>query len=81
MEEEINRCFNQYTSQSDDVDLSSTMFNDWGKERIKLTRFSPEVFIQMAVQLAYFKDQGKFAPSYEEVANKVYDYSRTEMSL
>jgi hypothetical protein len=81
MESEIQRCFDQYTSQALDVDISSTIFNDWGKERIKLSKCSPDAFIQMAIQLAYFKDQGKFVPTYEAAANRFYDYSRTETSL
>lgn len=38
-----------------DVDLKLVMFNHYGKGFMKTCRVSPDAFIQMALQLAYFR--------------------------
>lgn len=42
-----------------DVDLHVEHFNIYGKRIIKKCRVSPDAYLQMALQLAYFRDQGK----------------------
>ena len=39
----------------EDVDLQLMTFNDFGKEVLKMFKLSPDGFIQMAIQLAYYK--------------------------
>lgn len=41
-----------------DVDLHVEHFADYGKRVIKKCRVSPDAYLQMALQLAYFRDQG-----------------------
>jgi len=38
-----------------DVDLKLIMFNHYGKGMVKTCRVSPDAFIQMALQLAYYR--------------------------
>ena len=40
--------------------------------------FSPDAFIQMAMQLAYFKDQGRFDLTYESSMTRLFREGRTE---
>lgn len=68
------------------------VFRDFGKGIIKKGNCSPDAFIQMAIQLAYFKviahyeekernllqDQGKFVPTYESASLRFFKNSRTE---
>lgn len=48
-----------------DVDLQVVQFLDFGKGKVKQMRMSPDSFVQMAMQLAFFRDQnGKFGLTY-----------------
>ena len=50
---------------SRDVDMHISIFDDFGKGLMKKCRVSPDAFIQLALQLAYFRDSGKFQLAYE----------------
>eukprot|EP00834_Sanchytrium_tribonematis_P006697 NODE_518_length_6556_cov_0.505653.p1 type:complete len:614 gc:universal NODE_518_length_6556_cov_0.505653:3385-5226(+) len=49
-----------------------------GKSLIKTFKISPDAYIQMALQLAYFKLHGKVVPTYESAQIRKYQYGRTE---
>ena len=65
-------------AQIDDLDLQSRCFNAFGKGGIKKAKCSPDGFIQMALQLAYFRNQGKFVQTYESATARFYLNGRTE---
>ena len=44
-----------YYSLVEDVDLQLMTFSDFGKDVPKMFKLSPDGFIQMAIQLAYYK--------------------------
>ncbi|TKR62911.1 hypothetical protein L596_026813 [Steinernema carpocapsae] len=78
MKAEITRCLETYSVLRDDVDVAATNFTDWGKNRIKEGKCSPDAFLQMAIQLASYRDQGKFSLTYESASQRFYQNSRTE---
>ncbi|VIO98638.1 Uncharacterized protein BM_BM6097 [Brugia malayi] len=78
MKAEINRCYASYQEQINDVDVACLVFRDFGKGFIKKVGISPDAFIQMAIQLASFKDQNKFCLTYESISARFYANSRTE---
>ncbi|KAH7693259.1 CPT-6 protein, partial [Aphelenchoides avenae] len=78
MKSEINRCYSEYVPFKDDLDLASLMFRDFGKGHLKSSRIAPDGFFQMAIQLANYKDQGKFVLTYEAASARFYANSRTE---
>ncbi|EFO27759.1 carnitine O-palmitoyltransferase I isoform [Loa loa] len=78
MKAEIIRCYASYQEQINDVDVACLVFRDFGKGFIKESRISPDAFVQMAIQLASFKDQGKFSLTYESTSARFYAKSRTE---
>lgn len=55
METEIERCYLSSSQLINDTDMASVVFQDWGKGRIKKCRCSPDAFVQMAIQLAYYR--------------------------
>lgn len=61
-----------------DLDLHLLRHSDFGKRLIKKCRVSPDAFLQMALQLAYFRDMGKFSLSYEASMTRLYREGRTE---
>ncbi|ETW83153.1 hypothetical protein HETIRDRAFT_439662 [Heterobasidion irregulare TC 32-1] len=42
------------------------------------TRLSPDAYVQMALQLAWFKTRGTFTATYETVLTRLFDRGRTE---
>uniref|UniRef100_A0AAQ4PSS4 carnitine O-palmitoyltransferase n=1 Tax=Gasterosteus aculeatus aculeatus TaxID=481459 RepID=A0AAQ4PSS4_GASAC len=63
---------------ADDVDCHVFPFRDFGKGRIKKLRVSPDAFIQIGLQLAYFRDRGGFCLTYEASMTRLFREGRTE---
>ncbi|PAV70780.1 hypothetical protein WR25_05409 isoform B [Diploscapter pachys] len=78
MASEIDRCYEAHLKQKDDLDLASLIFTEFGKGLIKKCGVSPDAFIQMAIQLANYRDQGKFVLTYEPASVRFFRDSRTE---
>ncbi|XP_076023648.1 carnitine O-palmitoyltransferase 1, liver isoform isoform X2 [Genypterus blacodes] len=63
---------------ADDVDCHVFPFKEFGKGRIKKLRISPDAFIQLSLQLAYFRDRGGFCLTYEASMTRLFREGRTE---
>uniref|UniRef100_A0A7N8X989 Carnitine O-palmitoyltransferase 1, muscle isoform n=1 Tax=Mastacembelus armatus TaxID=205130 RepID=A0A7N8X989_9TELE len=63
---------------ADDVDFHGCLFTEFGKGLIKKCRTSPDAFIQLALQLAQFRDQGVFCLTYESSMTRMFRDGRTE---
>ncbi|KAJ8390903.1 hypothetical protein AAFF_G00098230 [Aldrovandia affinis] len=63
---------------ADDVDSHIFPFDSFGKGLIKKCRTSPDAFIQIALQLAHFRDKGKFCLTYEASMTRLFREGRTE---
>uniref|UniRef100_A0A8C0G5Y4 carnitine O-palmitoyltransferase n=1 Tax=Chelonoidis abingdonii TaxID=106734 RepID=A0A8C0G5Y4_CHEAB len=63
---------------ADDIDFHTFAFKDFGKGLIKKCRTSPDSFIQLALQLAHFRDKGKFCLTYEAAMTRLFREGRTE---
>ncbi|XP_030649776.1 carnitine O-palmitoyltransferase 1, liver isoform [Chanos chanos] len=63
---------------ADDVDCHVFPFRDFGKGRIKKLKISPDAFIQIALQLAYYRDRGGFCLTYEASMTRLFREGRTE---
>ncbi|XP_077567096.1 carnitine O-palmitoyltransferase 1, liver isoform isoform X1 [Stigmatopora nigra] len=63
---------------ADDVDSHIFPFGDFGKGLIKKCRTSPDAFIQIALQLAHYRDKGKFCLTYEASMTRLFREGRTE---
>uniref|UniRef100_A0A4X2KC69 Carnitine O-palmitoyltransferase 1, muscle isoform n=1 Tax=Vombatus ursinus TaxID=29139 RepID=A0A4X2KC69_VOMUR len=63
---------------ADDVELYCFQFLPFGKGLIKRCRSSPDAFVQIALQLAHFRDKGKFCLTYEASMTRMFRDGRTE---
>ena len=61
-----------------DVDLHIYVHTKFGKGFIKNCNTSPDAFIQMALQLAYYRDIGKHHLTYEASMTRMFREGRTE---
>ncbi|XP_053368391.1 carnitine O-palmitoyltransferase 1, liver isoform isoform X1 [Clarias gariepinus] len=74
----INSSLAVATAIADDVDMHIFPFNNFGKGLIKKCRTSPDGFIQLALQLAHFRDKNKFCLTYEASMTRLFREGRTE---
>ncbi|XP_068610502.1 carnitine O-palmitoyltransferase 1, liver isoform-like [Brachionichthys hirsutus] len=77
-EDQISRSLSVAQALADDVDLHVILFRDFGKGRIKKCRVSPNAFVQMALQLACFREQKTFCLTYESSMTRLFREGRTE---
>uniref|UniRef100_A0A8C9TUQ0 Carnitine O-palmitoyltransferase 1, muscle isoform n=1 Tax=Scleropages formosus TaxID=113540 RepID=A0A8C9TUQ0_SCLFO len=77
-QEIITRSYTLAKEIADDVDFHSFLFDEFGKGLIKRCRTSPDAFIQLALQLAQFRDKGKFCLTYESSMTRMFKEGRTE---
>ncbi|KAI0069154.1 acyltransferase ChoActase/COT/CPT [Artomyces pyxidatus] len=62
-----------------DSDDSVLWFSDYGADWIKgVARLAPDAYVQMALQLAWYKTRGTFTATYETVLTRLFDRGRTE---
>jgi len=74
----INDAYELSLKNNDDLALEVRKHDIFGKGFIKTTRTSPDAYIQIAIQLAYFRDAEKFALTYESSMTRLYLHGRTE---
>ncbi|XP_002154641.1 carnitine O-palmitoyltransferase 1, liver isoform [Hydra vulgaris] len=79
LEKNINDAFAFCLKKNSDLSLCVKAHTAFGKGYIKTTNMSPDAFVQMALQLAYYKDSiGKFALTYESSMTRLFLHGRTE---
>ncbi|CAK7269240.1 Carnitine O-acetyltransferase mitochondrial [Sporothrix epigloea] len=59
-------------------ELAVQSYQGYGKGLIKKFRVSPDAYVQMIIQLAYYKMYGKNRPTYESAATRFFQLGRTE---
>ncbi|MGI5499231.1 choline/carnitine O-acyltransferase [Lentzea sp. CA-135723] len=67
--------FAQYGADTATVTLS---FEDFGKQRAKELKISPDAFVQMAYQLAHQRSKGLQGATYESIGTRQFQNGRTE---
>ncbi|KAK6019333.1 Choline/Carnitine O-acyltransferase [Ostertagia ostertagi] len=63
---------------ADDVDVAVFSYKRYGKNYPKSVNISPDSFIQMAFQLAFFRIHSALPPTYETATLRKFDEGRTE---
>ncbi|XP_022650492.1 choline O-acetyltransferase-like [Varroa destructor] len=62
----------------EDVDLYVLHFNEFGKEFPKSQNISPDVFVQLALQLTYYKVHRKLVSTYESASLRRFRLGRAD---
>ncbi|KAG0649339.1 Carnitine O-acetyltransferase [Hyphodiscus hymeniophilus] len=75
---EIERATKDFTEVIGAHELRVQAYQGYGKGLIKKFKCSPDAYVQMIIQLAYFKMYGKNRPTYESAAVRRFQQGRTE---
>ena len=74
----MEACLAKAQKEMDDVDQYCNMYTTFGKGDIKKMKISPDAFIQVAMQLAYYKHTSKVCFTYESAMTRIFRDGRTE---
>lgn len=67
-----------FKQNGSNVDLLYEEFKDYGKEFIRSHKLHPDTYVQMALQLAYYRLYHKGVPTYETAVTRQFYHGRTE---
>ncbi|KAB5535250.1 carnitine O-acetyltransferase-like protein [Coniochaeta sp. 2T2.1] len=75
---EIDRATRDFNDVIGQHELAIQAYQGYGKGLIKKFKCSPDAYVQMIIQLAYYKMYGKNRPTYESAATRRFQLGRTE---
>ncbi|KAH8172653.1 choline/Carnitine o-acyltransferase domain-containing protein [Sarocladium implicatum] len=75
---EIDRATKDFNDIIGKHQLAIQAYQGYGKGLIKKFKASPDAYVQMIIQLAYFKMYGQSRPTYESATTRRYQLGRTE---
>jgi carnitine O-acetyltransferase len=75
---DIQKASSSLNKLVEDTDLACLTFSDFGKDFCKAVKLSPDGFIQMAIQLAFYKRYGHPTAMYESGGTRWFKYGRTD---
>ncbi|XP_057178265.1 carnitine O-palmitoyltransferase 1, liver isoform isoform X1 [Triplophysa rosa] len=77
-QEHVERSLAVAQALADDIDFHVYPIQEFGKGAIKKCKISPDAFIQIALQLAYYRNRGTFTLTYEASMTRLFREGRTE---
>ncbi|ORY34657.1 Choline/Carnitine o-acyltransferase-domain-containing protein [Naematelia encephala] len=78
--QEIDECQKRNMKLIEDSDASQLWWGEFGVDWIKKHgKQSPDAFIQQALQLAWYKDQGYASATYETASTRMFQHGRTDV--
>ncbi|ORZ19070.1 acyltransferase ChoActase/COT/CPT [Lobosporangium transversale] len=78
LEKAISNAFAYFHATVNAHEMIPTEFKGYGKGLIKSFKMSPDAYVQMALQLAYYRKHGEYVATYESAATRKYRHGRTE---
>ncbi|XP_064022938.1 peroxisomal carnitine O-octanoyltransferase isoform X2 [Pogoniulus pusillus] len=75
---EIGRAKDLYYTKVSQVQLVNYVFTSFGKALIRARKLHPDTFVQLALQLAYYKCHGRPGCCYETAQTRRFFHGRTE---
>ena len=78
LRERIRAAQQQALEAVNDFDLRVHLFTEYGKGFMKRLGVSPDAYLQMALQITYFRNVGRFHLTYESAMARLFKHGRTE---
>ncbi|KAG8199407.1 hypothetical protein JTE90_000275 [Oedothorax gibbosus] len=77
--QDIKEAENELQTLVDDLEMSCFTYEPYGKDFIKSQRLSPDSYVQMAIQLAFYKIHNQITATYESGSSRKFLHGRTEI--
>ena len=74
----VANAYEYFNATVDAHEMIPTEFKSYGKGLIKTFKMSPDAYVQMALQLAYYRKHKELVATYESAATRKYRHGRTE---
>ncbi|CAJ0964424.1 unnamed protein product [Ranitomeya imitator] len=68
----------QYHTQASDLQVANYAFTSFGKSLVKKKKLHPDTFVQLSLQLAFYKLHGRPGSCYETAMTRMFYHGRTE---
>uniref|UniRef100_A0A665W736 Choline O-acetyltransferase n=1 Tax=Echeneis naucrates TaxID=173247 RepID=A0A665W736_ECHNA len=75
---EIHKIYSNLCRLVGDLDMNVHHFHDYGKEFIKKQKMSPDAYVQVALQLAYYRCHGRPVSTYESASLRRFQEGRVD---
>lgn len=79
LEEYIKIASDNIDKLSGDIDMGHLVFTQYGKNFIKTQKFSPDSYIQIAIQFAFYRLYQEAGAQYESAGTRLYVHGRTDV--
>ncbi|KAJ1307884.1 hypothetical protein OPQ81_001963 [Rhizoctonia solani] len=80
IEEEIKQAEARAKAIVEDSDASQLWYSEYAADWMKKSaKISPDAYIQLALQLAWYKQQGSFTATYETASTRLFKHGRTDV--
>lgn len=79
LQEHISRAEENHQRSCDDLEVHVFKFDHYGKEFVKSQKKSPDSFVQMAIQLAFYRLHKSPAATYESAGTRTFKHGRTDV--
>ncbi|XP_043290100.1 choline O-acetyltransferase [Venturia canescens] len=76
---DIREAMTSFDTMVDDLDLCILWFQEYTKEFVKTCRISPDAYIQLALQLTYFRLHGRLVATYESAGIRRFALGRVDV--
>ncbi|XP_056142430.1 peroxisomal carnitine O-octanoyltransferase-like isoform X1 [Lampris incognitus] len=75
---DISHARNQYLETTQNLQAACHAFTSFGKADVKQRKLHPDTFVQLAMQLAYYRMHGRPGSCYETATTRRFYHGRTE---
>ncbi|XP_044018407.1 choline O-acetyltransferase isoform X1 [Aphidius gifuensis] len=75
----IREAMTTFDALVEDLDLCILWFKDYSKEFVKACKISPDAYVQLALQLTYFRLHGRLVATYESASIRRFSKGRVDV--
>ncbi|XP_028398287.1 carnitine O-palmitoyltransferase 2, mitochondrial-like [Dendronephthya gigantea] len=77
-ESKIKAAKENFDERVNSLDMETLQLSTFGREYLKRKKISPDAVMQLAFQMGYYRQHGKFVGTYESCSTAAFKHGRTE---